>query len=406
MKIALVSYWCIPYSGGVSTYTLALRKGLEDLGHDVDIISHNETGMKYHIADKGKTIDKLAVSAAVKQQIGTRYNRKTNSFDAWLADMESERIAFRQALFHFGLHHYDLIHAQDVISAIGAYEVKPPNIPLLLTLHGDLAEEWRYQGIFSEPSLPWEWAKALDYYGRIAADRIVFPSQWLKRQYDEKPGRTASSAAVIPYGFDTMRFLHQTALYTPSFNKNGLKVILCPARLDPVKGHPVLLQALSLLKESRSDWICWLAGDGLMRKQLERSVNRLGLGQHVTFLGHQNNMALLLQEADLIVLPSIHDNLPFAVMEAQVAGKPIIASDTGGIPEMIDNGKTGVLFQKGKADLLCQSINKLLSDEDQRKKLANQARYHGLRNWSLQTMINRTALLYEKTLTSKRAKSL
>ncbi|WP_336772933.1 glycosyltransferase family 4 protein [Paenibacillus sp. MMO-58] len=406
MKIALVSYWCIPYSGGVSTYTLALRKGLEDLGHDVDIISHNDTGMKYHIVDKGRTIDKPLVSAAVKRQIGTRYNIKMPSFDAWLADMESERIAFRQALSHFRLNDYDLIHAQDVISAIGAHEVKPTHIPLLLTLHGDLAAEWMHQGVVSKRSLSWEWAKALDHYGRLAADRVIFPSGWLKRQYDVKPGRTNSSAAVIPYGFDTMKFLHQSALYTPALNKNGMKLILCPARLDPVKGHQVLLQALSKLKETRSDWICWLAGDGPMRSQLEQSVSQLGLGQQVSFLGHQNNMALLLQEADVIVLPSIHDNLPFVVMEAQVAGKPIIASDTGGIPEMIDNGKTGVLFPNGKANLLCRGLNQLLSDEDQRKKLANQARYHGLRNWSLQTMINRTILLYEKTIASKRADSL
>lgn len=73
-------------------------------------------------------------------------------------------------------------------------------------------------------------------------------------------------------------------------------------------------------------------GDGPIRNQLEQSVSQLGLGQQVSFLGHQNNMALP-QEADLIVLPSIHDNLPFVVMEAQVAGKPIIASDTGEYPK-------------------------------------------------------------------------
>ncbi|NIK68180.1 glycosyltransferase family 4 protein [Paenibacillus sp. BK720] len=406
MKIALVSYWCIPYSGGVSTYTLALRKGLEELGHEVDIISHNETGMKYHIVDKGKTIDKPLISEAVKQNTGRRYNIKMHAYDAWLADMESERIAFRQALSHFRLDSYDLIHAQDVISAIGAYEVKPSNIPLLLTLHGDLAAEWQYQRVVSKRSLSWEWAKALDHYGRTAADQIVFPSRWLKRQYDIKPGRTNSKAIVIPYGFDTIKFLHQSALFIPSINKSGSKLILCPARLDPVKGHYLLLEALYKLKELRSDWICWLAGEGPMRKQLEHLVSQLGLGHQVSFLGHQNNMALLLQEADLIVLPSIHDNLPFAVMEAQVAGKPIIASDTGGIPEMIDNGKTGLLFPSGKSDLLCRGLNQLLSDEDQRKKLANQARYHGLRNWSLQTMINRTILLYEKAIASKRADSL
>lgn len=401
MKIGLVSYWCIPYTGGVSTYVLALRKGLEERGHDVDILSHNQTGLYYHIVDKGKSISKQAVLTPIMNQIGLRFNKKSQNYDAWLVAMQGERLAFRQALIEFSLTGYDVIHAQDVISAITVSEIIPKSTPLIVTLHGKLAAEWKLQGVISEPSPAWEWASALDHYGSEVGDRVIVPSNWLKQHYESNNGLENNSFDVIPYGFDTLSFLRQAASINPAIPKESLKLIVCPARLDAVKGHEVLLHALELLLKGRSDWVCWLIGDGPLRPRLEQLTNQLNLQQHVKFLGHRNDMAALLKIADIVVAPSIHDNLPFVIMEAQVAGKPIIASDAGGIPEMIADGESGLLFTSGRADLLCGRINELLDDDRLRKRLANNARYHGLKQWSLDTMTKRTLQLYDKALRSK-----
>jgi glycosyltransferase involved in cell wall biosynthesis len=402
MKIAIVSYWSIPYTGGVSTYVLALRQGLEERGYEVDILSHNETGMNYHIVDKGKSIDKQAVSTPIMQQIGTRFNEKSLNYDSWLAAMEGERIAFRQALSEFSLKDYDLIHAQDVISAIGASEVKSRSTPLIVTLHGKLAAEWRLQGVISDHTQSWQWANGLDYYGSMIGDSIILPSKWLRQQYESTGLMEHIQTDVIPYGFDTLSFIRKSASVNPYPRQEGVTLLVCPARLDQVKGHEVLLQALALLLKQRSDWICWLIGDGPLREQLEQITNQYNLQQHVKFLGHRSDMAALLTEADIVVIPSIHDNLPFVIMEAQVAGKPIIASDAGGIPEMITSGENGLLFPSGRADLLFEKMIALFNDDALRKKMANKARYHGLRNWSLDKMIDRIVHLYDEALRSKR----
>ncbi|MGO4692946.1 glycosyltransferase family 4 protein [Paenibacillus sp. 2TAB26] len=402
MKIALVSYWCVPYTGGVSTYVLALRKGLEDRGHEVDILSHNETGQNYHVVDKGKSIDKQAVLTPIMQYMGLRFNEKSLNYDSWLAAMDGERIAFRQALSEFSLKEYDLIHAQDVISAIGVSEVKPRTTPLIVTLHGKLEAEWRLQGYISDDTLSEQWGNALDHYGSMVGDWNIYPSKWLKQQYESTGLMNDIQMDVIPYGFDTLSFLHKSTNGIITTKPEGVKLLVCPARLDQVKGHDVLFHALSLLLKNRSDWICWLIGDGPLRDSLEQVMNQYNLEGHVKFLGHRNDMAALLKEADYVVVPSIHDNFPFVVMESQAMGKPIIASAVGGIPEMITHGENGLLVPAGRADLLCSQIHKLFNDDSLRKRLANKARSYGLKKWSLDKMCDRTLQLYEKALQVKR----
>lgn len=403
MKIALVSYWCIPYSGGVSTHVLAMRKGLEKRGHEVDVLSHNETGTGYHVVDKGRLIEKQVVLAPIIQRIQTRFNEKSLDYDPWLAGMQAEQLAFQQALSDFSLQGYDIIHAQDVISAISVSQVKPASTPLVVTLHGMLASEWRYQGLIAGQSKAAQWAEALDRYGSLVGDRVTTPSHWLKQQYDIMRPTGGKMIEVIPYGFDTISFLQKKTKGRLANNRPEGRILLaCPARLDQVKGHEVLLNALHLLLQRRSDWMCWLIGEGPQRPELERLTQQLNLQHHVQFLGHRQDMAALLNAADIVIIPSIHDNFPFTVMEAQVSGKPVIASDAGGIPEMIADEENGLLFIKGRADMLFEKINTLLNEDQLRKKIANQARKHGLQHWSLDSVTNRTIQLYQEALQLKR----
>jgi len=340
------------------------------------------------------------------EQLQFRYNVKSSIYDSWLAMMEGERNAFRKALTEFGLNGYDLIHAQDVISAIAISEVKAKEVPLVITLHGKLSTEFHFQGAIAANTPAWLWANALDYYGRMSGDRVIVPSQWLKRQYSQVlvSEEAETPIDVIPYGFDTISYLRQSSGIRLNDKKEGVKLVVCPARLDAVKGHHVLLQALSLLLKRRSDWVCWLVGDGAMREQLEQSVDQLNLRQYVMFLGHRSDVPILLKEADCVVLPSIHDNLPFSIMEAQVSGKPIIAADTGGIPEMITHKENGLLFPSGRSDLLCHHIDTLFNDHNLRNRIANEAKRSGIKKWSLNAMIDRIAIVYGEAIRTKRGR--
>jgi glycosyltransferase involved in cell wall biosynthesis len=191
--------------------------------------------------------------------------------------------------------------------------------------------------------------------------------------------------------------------FPPSTTAPNNKFILaCTARLVPLKGHHFLLVSLAKLKRQRQDWVCWLIGEGPLRNQLQQQANRLGLGEHVKFLGNQKNVAALLKEADLFVFPSLQDNMPYAVMEAQLAGIPVVATDAGGIPEMIKNDETGLISPMKDSDSLYQNINRLMENTELRAFLANNAKNWAIDNWPIEKMIKNTIAVYQLAMTMKK----
>jgi glycosyltransferase involved in cell wall biosynthesis len=185
---------------------------------------------------------------------------------------------------------------------------------------------------------------------------------------------------------------------TPPPNK---KVILCTARLTFIKGIHYLLSALAQLKKERKDWVCWIAGEGEMREELIRNSISLGLEQEVVFLGYRHDVPYLLKRSDIFVLPSIQDNQPFSVIEAQTVGKPVLVSDAGGLPEMVLHGKTGFISPVGRSDVISHHLKLLLENDEFRKQLGHNAKTWALENWSLDTMLKRLLSVYSSLIKSK-----
>jgi glycosyltransferase involved in cell wall biosynthesis len=244
-------------------------------------------------------------------------------------------------------------------------------------------------------TLTWQHMYLREYFGAASSDLTIVPTRWLKRELSAAYGVSAEHLLVIPYGMEADRFRQKMAEATDLSPPAGKKLIICPARLVKVKGHADLLDALALLRKRRSDWICWLVGDGDQRKLLEQQAAALSLAEHVRFLGNRHDVPALLKQADIFVLPSRHDTLPFAVMEAQLAAKPIVVSDAGGLPEMVRHGQTGLLYRKGNSEELCGCLERLLADERLRRQLAANGHRWGKRQWSLEIMLQRIKAAYE-----------
>jgi colanic acid/amylovoran biosynthesis glycosyltransferase len=155
--------------------------------------------------------------------------------------------------------------------------------------------------------------------------------------------------------------------------------LMCPALLLPVKGHIYLLQALAALAGRKLSYRLLLAGQGPLENSLRRQVDRLGIQDRVTFLGHLTHSALLQyyekRFIDLVVLPSIdlgnghHEGIPVCLMEAMAYGIPVIATATGSIPELID-ATTGILVPPKDWAALSQAIQRLMGDTVLRHTLA------------------------------------
>jgi glycosyltransferase involved in cell wall biosynthesis len=170
------------------------------------------------------------------------------------------------------------------------------------------------------------------------------------------------------------------------------------------KGVHHLINALHQLKKIRRDWVCWIVGDGPKRNEFQNLVKKLGLQNHLIFLGKRDDIPYLLSISDLFILPTLMDNQPLSIIEAQIAGKAIIASNVGGIPEMIQDRLTGLLFPPGDVASLVNHINYLFNHENVRLNLGQRAQKWALKHWSIQRATQKVLNVYQ-TAIKKRNKS-
>jgi glycosyltransferase involved in cell wall biosynthesis len=144
------------------------------------------------------------------------------------------------------------------------------------------------------------------------------------------------------------------------------KHVLFVGRLDPVKGVTILLEAFAEARRSHPDAKLTVVGDGPARAALETQTKMLGVSEATTFLGYcsQSDVANLLQRADCLVLPSFAEGVPVVLMEAMASGKPVIATQVGGVAELVQDGASGFLVPPGDVKALTSKLLTLFSDQD------------------------------------------
>jgi glycosyltransferase involved in cell wall biosynthesis len=140
--------------------------------------------------------------------------------------------------------------------------------------------------------------------------------------------------------------------------------LLCVATMpsDDIKGISYLLDALARLRNSTENWRFQIVGDGEARQMYEEQARRLHLLDKVEFLGRKSKaeVAEFMRESDVFVLPSLWDNMPCVLIEAMACGLPIVATQVGGIPEMVDE-QSGILIPSKDVDALCTALAHMLS---------------------------------------------
>ncbi len=155
-------------------------------------------------------------------------------------------------------------------------------------------------------------------------------------------------------------------------NGNGHRpTILYIGRLVPEKGQAVLLEAVAALVSRGAEVELALAGQGELRQELEKKAADLGIAERVRFLGAvgQDELRRLYEGAAIFCLPSFAEGVPVVLMEAMAMGLPVVTTRIAGIPELIEDGRSGVLVAPGRPDLLADSLAGLVEDEELRRRL-------------------------------------
>ncbi|MFT7484980.1 MAG: glycosyltransferase involved in cell wall biosynthesis [Candidatus Paceibacteria bacterium] len=185
----------------------------------------------------------------------------------------------------------------------------------------------------------------------------------------------------------------------------GRDVLLVLASLDRRKGIDVLLEALAQLcpKLDPPGPMLWIAGDGPEAEALREQTERLHLTEHVTFLGRRTDAPDLLAACDVFVLPSRREGLGVAALEAMAVGKPVIASNVGGLGQAVAAGKTGLLVEPEDPIALAEALGKLIADTELRKRLAAAGPEHIAQNFLGSLQVQRYLQLFQELITEPRA---
>jgi sugar transferase (PEP-CTERM/EpsH1 system associated) len=178
--------------------------------------------------------------------------------------------------------------------------------------------------------------------------------------------------------------------------------LVCGAvsRLDPVKGIKDLLLAFSQVGTAFAAYLV-IIGEGSERQHLEQVAQEIGVMDRVIWAGYRANVPSLLTAFDIFVQPSLHEGLPNTVLEAMAAGIPVVATRVGGTPELVVNGKTGMLVPKSDPDSLADVITLLLESPEARESMGRAGRQRVQQHFSVEKMVQKTEQLYEELLMEK-----
>jgi glycosyltransferase involved in cell wall biosynthesis len=175
-------------------------------------------------------------------------------------------------------------------------------------------------------------------------------------------------------------------------------VVLQVARLDPIKDHATALRAIELANRRNAPVHLFIVGEGPQRAEIERHIRNRSLRQRVTMLGLRNDVRTLLAATDAFLLTSVSEGIPVTVLEAMAAGVPVVATNVGGLPELVCDGTTGLLAPPGDASKLAEAILRLADAPALASQLAARAKRRVEMEFSESRMIEAYGRIYAEML--------
>ncbi len=253
-----------------------------------------------------------------------------------------------------------------------------------------------------------------DYYNKyyhfvewllcLITDKIICVSDIVKKFANETQRINAKKLITIHNGIDSE--------YTVSEKRtSGLRKVLdipadhsiiCTiAHMEEHKGIKYLLESASLLLQSRNDISFLLVGEGALKEELKILSTDLKIEKNVIFTGERSNIPEILSLTDIFVLPSLREGMPLTILEAMDCGKPIIATNVGGVPEIVKDGVTGILVSPKDPEALYSAMNELLDDRKRQEKMGRNGKRVCNESFSSKTMVGKIEDLYDFLINKK-----
>lgn len=362
-------------TGGVKSHIIALQKAIMACGIDIEVVVPDSQALWWKL---------LAALRAAGNIDRGRIN---------LTQIRVDNV-WRKIQSRLQRGNISLVHVHDVLLA-SRFE-QHLNVPVVLTVHGPLSREAVMQGKGSKRFL--SYLKNCEQGAYERANAIIAVDSGQRNIIIEEYRINPEKVHVIYNAVDTERF---SPLSSPMI-RTDVPYYLVPRRLVPKNGVHIAIEAMEYLRDV--DVELWIAGDGPERLRLEEMVNTAQL-KRVRFLGSvdQNQMRALMDRALGIIVPSVPvegvvEASSIAALEGMSMAKPVVASNIGGLAEIIRDGETGLLFEAGNAEALANHLKNLLKDESYRVEIGKRARAYVVQYHSLEVWVRNIIEVYQNVL--------
>jgi glycosyltransferase involved in cell wall biosynthesis len=236
-------------------------------------------------------------------------------------------------------------------------------------------------------------------------DRLIVVSKAIEQKIREE-GRRGVPVSLIYNGVDLQRYSHQQpccTLHDDYAIPEDAQIVGVVARLEAEKGHRTLLDAWSLVQSAQPRAWLLIVGEGSERDALEAEAATLGIAERVVFTGRREDVPAVTAALDVAVLPSYREAQGLSVLEAMALGRPVVASNVGGIPEMIEDGVSGLLVPPNDPEALAGAIVRLLSDHPYADMIAKRGHDLAHDRFCIEKMVSSIESLYDEAALGLRA---
>ncbi len=281
-----------------------------------------------------------------------------------------ERDGFDHLHCHFG----------NAGSSAGMLAASIAGIPFSITCHGSELRDIDKHRLLEKVDAA-AFLACVTHFGKVQLMMACPPTQWRKLEII-RCGAPPCDAAQQDSANDTAKAQN----------------ILCVGRLSREKGHVILLEALASLHDRGVAFTCTLVGNGPLRSEVEQHIDRLKLTNSVTLTGAlaPDEVAKHYAIASVVVLASFSEGAPVVLMEAMAHGRPVVATNVGGVSELVEHGRTGTLVAPGNAAALAQAIKNVFDHPDVARTKTDAAKRHVAETFNVEESAKRMGTLFQQ----------
>lgn len=233
-------------------------------------------------------------------------------------------------------------------------------------------------------------------------DRLLTVSETVRSELLRLGIGAPEKLVVVPLGLDLEPFTGTETLRGQLRGELGLGeealLVGIVARLVPIKAHEVFLEAAAQVARRLPQSRFLVVGDGARRAELETLAGRLGLDDRVRFLGWRRDLDRIYADLDVVALTSRNEGSPVSLIEAMAAGRPVVATRVGGVPDLVEDGVTGWLVPPGDPEALAEAMAALLADPDRRQAMGQAGRKRVIPAFSAERLLQDMDRLYTALL--------